>query len=583
MWDKSVIEDVLARTDLAALVGGRVDLRRSGSSLKGLCPFHSDRNPSFHVYPDSGNCICYSCGWRGDALDYLEQAEGLGFTDALPRLASLAGVALPEPEEAPELRAARERRERLTALLRRATQAFVLALREPVGAAALAYLTGRGLTDAILGHWGIGYAPPGHVIRESIAAWGFTEEEGLAAGLLARRDDGPLRDRFWDRITFPLLDRSGRLVGFAGRSLGDRMPKYLNSPQSDLFTKRSLLYGLTQARPALRRTREVVVVEGYMDVIAAHAAGHENVVAQMGTMITDEQLALLAGAAERIILGLDSDKAGELATDRAIGKLIAAGLLDALVLDLPGGKDPDEFIRSGGDWGAAVAAAKPLPTHLIRAAAAAANPDRPGETSKAIRDLLGLLRAVRDPLARDHYEGQIALAFGLERAMLDRLAGRRGAAPPPRPSAPPPALLALPPVDREAYLLGLYLAYPEVAQALEWDLDPADLAAADLRALYATAAPVAALGGGPGAVMGALTGPHAERAESLIMSTWERFGPEYPEAVRDATATLTVVRAARRDARRQELIAGIREAVAQGDRALAASRAAALRDLAASA
>jgi DNA primase len=524
-----------------------------------------------HAFALAGNILtgnCFTCGEAGDALDWLEKMEGEGFVEAFRRLAALANVSLPEPEESPEAKAQRERQGRITDLLRRAGQFYVASLTAPEGAKALHYLTGRGLDEETMARWGLGYAPQGHAVRGLLAEWGFTQAEGLAAGLLAQRDDGAVRDRFWHRIIFPLHDRAARLVGFAGRAMGaDVKPKYLNSPQTEMFNKRQLLYGLAQARAAIRRTGEVVVVEGYMDAIAAHSAGHQNVVAQMGTMITDEQLAILGQQAQRVILGLDTDRAGALATDRAAGKLIKAGMLDALVLDLPDGKDPDEFIRGGGDWGAAVKAAKPLPTHMIAAAAAEVDHERPREVSGAIRMLLGVLAAVSDPLARDHYEAQIARAFGVERAMIDRLAGRKGDRPPVQPPGVGPGLIPdLPAVDREPYLLGLYLAYREVPPALDWDIDPADFTDPALRALFVATAPLAILGEGPGAVIDATGDPEVkQRAESIIIDTWDRHGPEYPCAVQEALAILGVLRAERQRRDVRELADLIRDAAAAGD------------------
>ena len=568
MWDKRLIEEVRDRTDLAALVGGRVQLRQSGGSLKGLCPFHTERNPSFYVYPDSGNYVCFSCGQSGDAIEWLAQTEGLGFVEAFQRLATLANVSLPEPEESPEAKAERERQGRITDLLRRAGQFYTASLTAPEGAKALHYLMKRGMDEETMARWGLGYAPQGHAVRGFLTEWGYTQAEGLAAGLLAQRDDGAVRDRFWDRIIFPLHDRAARLVGFAGRAMGDVKPKYLNSPQTEVFNKRQLLYGLAQARGAIRRTGEVVVVEGYMDAIAAHSAGHQNVVAQMGTMITDEQLAALGQAAQRVILGLDTDRAGALATDRAAGKLIKAGMLDALVLDLPDGKDPDEFIRGGGDWGAAVKAAKPLPTHMIAAAAAEVDHERPRDVSNAIRVLLGILAAVSDPLARDHYEAQVARAFGVERAMIDRIAGRKGGGPPVRPPGAGPGLIPdLPAVEREPYLLGLYLAYREVPSALDWDIDPSDFTDPGLRALFVATAPLAILGEGPGAVLDATSDPEVrQRAETVVIDTWERHGPEYPCAVQEAMAILGLLRAERQREMLRGLADAIRVAAEAGDR-----------------
>lgn len=338
------IDEVLTRTDVVSLVGERVSLRRAGSNYKGLCPFHEEKSPSFIVSPDRQTYHCFGCGAHGTALGFLMEHDGLGFREAVTELAERNGLRLPETHDDTSTRS---QLAPIYDVLQEADRRFREALRNhPARGSAVQYLQQRGVSGEIAARFGIGFAPPGwDFLLDGIGRRG----ELVQAGLVVERD-GRHYDRFRDRITFPIRDRRGRVVGFGGRILGDGEPKYLNSPETPVFQKGREIYGLFEALQAQRRPERLVLVEGYMDVIALTQLGVPGAVATLGTATTREQAQVLLRSANQLILCFDGDDAGLQAALRACENVLPAlrGDREVRVLLLPPGDDPDTFVRRAG-------------------------------------------------------------------------------------------------------------------------------------------------------------------------------------------------------------------------------------------
>lgn len=341
--------------DMVALVSARTELRRAGvNSYFGLCPFHEERTPSFHVSPDDRLYHCFGCQASGDPFKFVMEAEGLDFTGALEALADRFGVALETVAEDPQASSRRRRRERLQSLLSRAATYYARYLWDAREAApAREYLMGRGLTEATLREFAVGYAPSAwdRILRASRGA-GFTDEELLAAGLAQRSRirPGQIYDRFRERIMFPSTDGRGRVLGFGARAMRDNQrPKYLNTTDGELYHKREQLFGIHLARSAAARAGRMILVEGYTDVLALHQAGLRDAVGIMGTSLTEEQVRQLERVVRVLDLCLDADRAGQEAMLRA-ARLAAGRKLELRVVPLPEDTDPAELVeREGAD------------------------------------------------------------------------------------------------------------------------------------------------------------------------------------------------------------------------------------------
>lgn len=343
-------ERIRARVDIAQLVGETVALKPAGrGQLKGLCPFHAERTPSFHVHVERGFFYCFGCGAKGDVFDFVMRTQGLEFRDALRLLGERVGV---EVRGAPP---GQGRRRDLLEINEAAQAFFVASLR---GSPAEAYLRSRGLTDDTIRAWGLGFAPAGwDALLRHLVTQGVRDDDLLEAGLLSENERGRRYDRFRGRAMFPVRDALGRLVGFAGRVLDDALPKYLNTPETPLFRKGELLYGLDRARAAIRDTGEVLVVEGYMDVLALHQTGFPHAVAALGANLTSEQAEALARLdAQRVLLAFDADEAGQRAVLAGLEQSVGRRFLVQAVR-LPSGKDPADAVLAGDAEREAFAAA----------------------------------------------------------------------------------------------------------------------------------------------------------------------------------------------------------------------------------
>ena len=342
---QSFLDQLKMSCDIESVVSGYVSLRRPGRTSKGLCPFHSEKTPSFFVYHDTESSYCFGCGAGGDVISFIMRIENLGYMDALRFLAERAGI--PFPEEArddPSLKI----KPLIFEINRAAAHFYHDQLKSEAGAPGREYLMGkRSLSTKTITRYGLGYAPPGwDNLRGFLRGKGFSDEDMLLAAVVARGRDGKsVYDVFRNRVMFPIVDIRKNVIGFGGRVLDDSKPKYLNSPDTPVFKKSRNLFSLNFAKNV--QDGRLILAEGYMDVIAMNQAGFDNVVATLGTSLTSEQARLMSNYAKEIVIAYDSDGPGRTATNRAVGLLEEAGL-KTRILDMKGAKDPDEFIRKFG-------------------------------------------------------------------------------------------------------------------------------------------------------------------------------------------------------------------------------------------
>ncbi len=465
------LDELRARTPLAAVVGRRVKLAKSGRNWTGCCPFHTEKSPSFYVYEDGFHC--FGCGAHGDAISFVMQTEGASFPEAVERLAGEAGLDVPKPSQRVEV-AQRERLD-LSAVLDVAQARFVRLLRSAEGAPALAYLRGRGLTDATIDGFGLGWSGDGRGgLPAELARHDVTPPRLLEAGLMRETEQG-LRETYWNRVTFPIPDRRGRLISFGGRTLGDAKPKYINGPETALFAKRHTLYALDRARAGVRAGAALVVAEGYMDVIALHQAGFTGAVAPLGTALTNEQLEALWRLSPAPVICFDGDAAGGRAAARVAQTCLPQLTPEKTLrfLALPAGEDPDTLIRRQGSAAmvAALGRAQPLADVLF----AVLRGEAPGtgpEQQAALRARLAAAAAtIADRTLADEYR----------RALLDRFYASRPQRNAPRKARAPFARAAAQdPVagtyrERARTLCAILLRHPDLLRDTEEAFTALDL------------------------------------------------------------------------------------------------------------
>jgi len=427
------IDDVRERTNIVDVVRRYVELKRAGTgSWKGLCPFHAEKTPSFHVHEQRQFFHCFGCGEKGDVFSFLVKIEQRSFMEVLRDLAHQAGVDIPEQTLTPAERKAAEEneseRERMLRAMEEATRFFEAQLAGPAGVAARGYLEKRGISKATAERFRLGYAPPAwDAMQKHLVSRQVQDELAQRLGLVGSNERGRY-DFFRDRVMLPVLDRQKRPIGYSSRLLDpdakDR--KYVNSPDSPLFHKKENLYGLHTAVDAIRRSGTAILVEGNFDVLTLHEAGIEEAVAPMGTALTVEQIKLLARMAKRIVVVFDGDSAGSRAAEKAVPLAVDAGLFfaeadsDGRVAEMPSGVDPDEFVRAQGAdaFRALVSQARPMLDHLIQRAADDATIPGKASTAKRVADVLA---KVRNPLVRDLYVRDLAAKLAVPVAQVMRM------------------------------------------------------------------------------------------------------------------------------------------------------------------
>jgi DNA primase len=481
------LDELRARTPLSAVIGRRMRLARSGRQWKGCCPFHGEKTPSFYVYDDHYHC--FGCGVHGDVIAFVMQSQGASFPEAVEQLAAEAGMQVPKPS--PEAAEAEKRRLDLAGVLDLAAASYQRRLALPEGKEARDYLIRRGLSDATIQRFGLGWSGEGRgAIMGDLAREGVTQEQLVDSGLMRRDDEtGRVFDLFFNRVMFPIRDRRGRTISFGGRIMGDGQPKYVNGPETALFSKRRTLYGLDLAREAVRRDGILVVVEGYMDVIALGQAGFDAAVAPLGTVLTEEQLSELWRLSPAPVLCFDGDAAGARAAARAaeLALPMLAPERTLRLIALPSGEDPDSLVRAQGAraFQAMLDGARPLAEalyDLLREGISETTPEqragfrtRLEEAARKIPDK-ALASEYRSVLLDRFYASRRQVSSGASSA--NRGKSRSGQGVPIRTGPRPPANAGAVAAERARILTAILLRHPMVFRDVEHayaglDLDPA--------------------------------------------------------------------------------------------------------------
>ncbi len=496
----STVDEIKSRLDIVDVISAYVpSLKKAGRTYKGLCPFHNEKTPSFVVFPDSQSWHCFgACSTGGDIFTFVMKREGYDFSEALKFLAEKAGV--PLEERSPEATRADQRRKKLLEMVSVAAQFFhAQLLQSPQAEFCREYVARRGLSAETVSAFQLGYAPnQWEALKSHLLQRGYTEPDMVAAGLLVTKEENrPGYDRFRDRFIVPIRDLRGQVLGFGARALHDgQQPKYLNSPQSILFDKSAILFGLDMAKNAIRDAGQAIIVEGYMDALQAHERGFKNVVAEMGTALTERQLRELKRFTKKFVLALDSDSAGSAATLRGINlarQTLAdsvpvptpQGLIrhesrlnvDLLVATMPPGKDPDDILRENPAlWQQKIDSAMPLLDYYIHTVTAPLDLNSPKGKSTAVKAIIPLLREIADPVEQAAYLQQLSRLVKIgERVLREELqrvpesvaSPRRAATPIHRqpPDAPPPPTTATKPVNgrsSEELCLAMIIGKPEM-------------------------------------------------------------------------------------------------------------------------
>jgi len=427
----SFADRVKQQADIVRVVGEYVQLKKAGQNFRGLCPFHSEKTPSFNVHPTRQIYHCFGCGKGGDVFSFVMEMEKCEFPDAIRIVAEKCGIAIPRPKErSPEERKENQQRAALVEMHREAQSFFVKQIQGTLeGKAARAYLEDRGIDKATMDRFGIGYAPSGGDLLLRHFKSKYPDKLLAESGLISRGENGRMFDRFRRRITFPISNESGKIVAFGCRALGDDMPKYLNSPETPIYSKSNVLYHLDRAKEALRRCDFAVLVEGYMDAIAVARAGVSNVVASCGTSLAEPQIKLLGRFTRRVIVNYDPDTAGQTATERSISLFLEQDF-EVRVLALPGKADPDKFIREQGAE-AYLKLVKESPPYVDYLIARARHMDlTTGEgKQRAVNFLLPYVQKIPNRLLRSEWATRIAQQLRLDepvlRAALSKAAAER--------------------------------------------------------------------------------------------------------------------------------------------------------------
>jgi DNA primase len=464
------VEDLKSLVDPLLVYQDYVRLTRRGRRSLGLCPFHKEKTPSFSVDGDNGLFYCFGCHRGGDVIKFLMEVEGCSFLEAAEILARKAGVRLETRAPAEGSRGTPDRRERLFKLLAAASRFYRQAFAEASPQSAVrAYARRRGIGPETAERLRLGFAPPEGGLLAHLARQEFTPAEALEAGLLVERARGEYAERFRNRLLFPIEDTLGRTVGFGGRALGDEEPKYLNSPESPVFQKRDLLYGLALTRQAVREAGRILLVEGYMDFLAAFQAGVPYVAATLGTALAEGQVRLVKRYAREVVLNFDRDAAGLQAAERAILLLLGEGLRIRVAL-VPSGKDPDGFIAAEGPeaYRRVVETAVPFFDFLVERALSSGSLQEVEGRMAFVDRLAAYLSAVPDPLERQEYLREVAARTGMEPALLRKRLQEPAEGGPAAPQGRSPDLPAVP--VREQLLVKGVFAYPEAARRILADL-----------------------------------------------------------------------------------------------------------------
>lgn len=489
----SVINEVKQKTDIVEVISDYVSLQKAGRNFKALCPFHSEKHPSFFVFPEQQTWHCFgACGTGGDVFSFIMKREGADFGQALRLLAQRAGITLSSPEI--QTSAEDKGKERLFQI-NEATAEFYhhLLLNTKAGEPARNYLSHRKVALESVNRFHLGFSPDSwEALKDFLVGKGYEEKELLKAGLIIEKEGGGSYDRFRNRLMFPIYDIQGRVIGFGARALDESLPKYINSPQTPVFDKSSSLYAIDKARSTIRQKNLIIIVEGYMDAIAAHQHGFQNVVASMGTSLTEKQVDVAKRLSKNIALALDADAAGEEATLRSAEMLAQSldkkvipvptwsGLVkyeniidtEIKVIPLPRGKDPDEVIGEDPTlWQNLVEQAPPMLDFAFHSVISKVDINKVKDKSLAIQKLLPLVGEIKDPLRQAHYRQKLARSLKVSETTLTAALKKSQSD---RRRRQPTETIGQPRLAREfvsnpieEYCLALLIQYPQLRQVAQ--------------------------------------------------------------------------------------------------------------------
>lgn len=424
-YSEEQIEEVRSRSDIVSVIGKYVRLKRTGSGYTGLCPFHNEKTPSFHVNPARQMYKCFGCGVGGNVLTFVMEYENLTFPEAMEMLAEEAGIDLPKQEMTAQQKQQEGLRQTLLEINKKAARYYFALLKSPRGKVGYDYLTGRGLTDETILHFGLGYAGQGGgELYRYMRKEGYSDQVLKETGLF-KMDERGAYDKFWNRVMFPIMDANNRVIGFGGRVMGDAKPKYLNSPETKIFDKSRNLFGLNYAKRGKRSN--MILCEGYMDVIALHQAGFTNAVASLGTAFTEQQANLIRRYTDEVLLTYDSDGAGVKAAMRAIPMLRRAGITGK-VIHMEPYKDPDEFIKNLGadEFEKRIEEAQNSFFFEIEVTKRNYSMSDPEQKTKFIHEIARKLLVFEDKIQRDNYMEAVAARYNIKTEDLQQLVVRYG-------------------------------------------------------------------------------------------------------------------------------------------------------------
>lgn len=424
-YSEEQIEEVRSRSDIVSVIGRYVRLKRAGSGYTGLCPFHNEKTPSFHVNPARQMYKCFGCGVGGNVLTFVMEYENLTFPEAMEMLAQEAGIELPKQEMTAQQKQQESLRQTLLEINKKAARYYFALLKSPRGKPGYDYLTGRGLSDETILHFGLGYAGQGGgELYQYMKKEGYSDSVLKETGLF-KMDERGAYDKFWNRVMFPIMDANNRVIGFGGRVMGDAKPKYLNSPETKIFDKSRNLFGLNYAKRGKRSN--MILCEGYMDVIALHQAGFTNAVASLGTAFTEQQANLIRRYTDEVLLTYDSDGAGIKAAMRAIPMLRRAGITGK-VIHMEPYKDPDEFIKNLGaeEFEKRMEEAQNSFFFEIEVIKKNYSMSDPEQKTKFIHETARKLLVFEDKIQRDNYLEAVAARYNIKTEDLRQLVVRYG-------------------------------------------------------------------------------------------------------------------------------------------------------------
>ncbi|MFC1903616.1 DNA primase [Chloroflexota bacterium] len=413
-----VIDEVKQRVDIAEVVSQSVALKKAGRNLVGLCPFHGEKNPSFFIYPEQQSWHCFGCNTGGDVFSFVMKKENMDFGEALRLLAQRAGVTVPSRFEREEEKGEKER---LYQVNEATTKYFhELLLNSPAAEKARNYITNRSFSAKTLTDFQLGFSLNSwDSLKQHLLERGYNEAELLNAGLIIEAEDGKTHDRFRNKLMFPIMNIKGQCLGFGARVLDNSLPKYINSPQTPLFDKSGSLYGINLAAASIRQQNMAVIVEGYIDVIIAHQNGFNNVIASMGTSVTEKQVSSLKKLAKNIALALDADAAGEEAMLRGVSYENVLET-EVRVIILPEGRDPDDVIKENADtWRKLLSEALPIMDYAFNMVASKLDLTTPKDKSLAVESLLPLVAEMKDVIRKAHYLQKLARLVKISERTLE--------------------------------------------------------------------------------------------------------------------------------------------------------------------